>query len=163
METQKFIYDDSDFSPPLPGCHFSRWVLFQIVFITVLFARSQEIEEEMAMELRYSDRKYVHSYAWDDDHFDPYRGLQEQFTLIWSIIERTFFFLSRMLNIIKSLSYVIWKPLQTFACMFYFLIITVFCGHTLVLRPHFCKFFFLSLFLSFPFFLRLGLVLHFIL
>ncbi|KAK7501759.1 hypothetical protein BaRGS_00007190 [Batillaria attramentaria] len=34
-----------------------------VVFMFVLHARSTEMEEEMAMELRYSDKKYVHSYA----------------------------------------------------------------------------------------------------
>lgn len=39
-------------------------MVLQIVFMVVLFSRTQEMEDEMAMELRYSDKKYVHSYAW---------------------------------------------------------------------------------------------------
>ncbi|XP_076468564.1 uncharacterized protein LOC143299240 [Babylonia areolata] len=33
------------------------------IFVLVLFSRCQEMEEEMAYELRHSDKKYIHSYA----------------------------------------------------------------------------------------------------
>lgn len=43
------------------------WWLFRtalnIVVMLVLSARTTEMEDEMAMELRFSDKKYVHSYA----------------------------------------------------------------------------------------------------
>ena len=35
----------------------------QIGIVVLFFSRLQEIEEEMAYELRFSDRKYVHSYS----------------------------------------------------------------------------------------------------
>ena len=37
--------------------------ILQVVFMVVLFSRTQEMEDEMALELRHSDKKYVHSYA----------------------------------------------------------------------------------------------------
>ncbi|KAL8576432.1 hypothetical protein ACOMHN_048999 [Nucella lapillus] len=33
------------------------------IVVLVLFSRCQEMEEEMAYELRHSDKKYIHSYA----------------------------------------------------------------------------------------------------
>ena len=38
--------------------------ILQVIFMVVLFSRTQEMEDEMALELRHSDKKYVHSYAW---------------------------------------------------------------------------------------------------
>ncbi|KAK3774651.1 hypothetical protein RRG08_035079 [Elysia crispata] len=38
-------------------------MLGNIGMVVLFFSRLQEIEEEMAYELRFSDRKYVHSYS----------------------------------------------------------------------------------------------------
>lgn len=51
--------------------------MLQIVVMLVLSARTTEMEDEMAMELRFSDKKYVHSYAWIFE--------QDLFTVIYSL------------------------------------------------------------------------------